>query len=141
MIFCFLVFFQVALLTLKGLIFISIIVAAVIGNMLVIVSVMRHRKLRILTNYFYVSLAMADMLVALCAMTFNAALSLNGGTLRSHKKSHYLSPLSKGNHIFISKYIFPIKRNQPSTNIFLIPLPQDFYYYNNKENDISECNI
>jgi len=70
---------KVALLTLKGLIFISIIVAAVIGNMLVIVSVMRHRKLRILTNYFYVSLAMADMLVALCAMTFNAALSLNGG--------------------------------------------------------------
>lgn len=53
--------------------------AAVIGNMLVIVSVMRHRKLRILTNYFYVSLAMADMLVALCAMTFNAALALNGG--------------------------------------------------------------
>ncbi|XP_021963787.1 octopamine receptor beta-3R isoform X2 [Folsomia candida] len=70
---------EVALLTLKGLIFISIIVAAVIGNMLVIVSVMRHRKLRILTNYFYVSLAMADMLVALCAMSFNAALSLNGG--------------------------------------------------------------
>ncbi|CAL8100031.1 unnamed protein product [Orchesella dallaii] len=73
---------EVALLTLKGLIFISIIVAAVIGNMLVIVSVMRHRKLRILTNYFYVSLAMADMLVALCAMTFNAALSLNGGIWR-----------------------------------------------------------
>ncbi len=72
-------YFQVALLTLKGLIFISIIVAAVIGNMLVIVSVMRHRKLRILTNYFYVSLALADMLVALCAMSFNAALSLNGG--------------------------------------------------------------
>jgi amino acid permease len=70
---------KVALLTLKGLIFISIIVAAVIGNMLVIVSVMRHRKLRILTNYFYVSLALADMLVALCAMTFNAAFSLNGG--------------------------------------------------------------
>ncbi|CAG7732430.1 unnamed protein product [Allacma fusca] len=71
--------FEVALLSLKGLIFVSIIVAAVIGNMLVIVSVMRHRKLRILTNYFYVSLAVADMLVALCAMTFNAALSLNGG--------------------------------------------------------------
>ena len=70
---------QLALLSIKGLIFVSIIVAAVIGNMLVIVSVMRHRKLRILTNYFYVSLAMADMLVALCAMTFNAALSLNGG--------------------------------------------------------------
>jgi hypothetical protein len=33
-----------------------IIVAAVCGNLLVIVSVMRHRKLRIITNYFVVSL-------------------------------------------------------------------------------------
>lgn len=32
-----------------------IIVAAVCGNLLVIVSVMRHRKLRIITNYFVVS--------------------------------------------------------------------------------------
>jgi len=31
-----------------------IIVAAVCGNLLVIVSVMRHRKLRIITNYFVV---------------------------------------------------------------------------------------
>jgi hypothetical protein len=67
----------------KGLIYVSIIVAAVIGNMLVIVSVMRHRKLRILTNYFYVSMAMSDLLVALCAMTFNAAMALNGGKFHS----------------------------------------------------------
>ncbi|XP_049809336.1 octopamine receptor beta-1R-like [Schistocerca nitens] len=57
-----------------------IIVAALFGNLLVIVSVMRHRKLRVLTNYFVVSLALADMLVALCAMCFNASVELTGGT-------------------------------------------------------------
>lgn len=31
-----------------------------------------------ITNYFVVSLAMADMLVALCAMTFNASVELSG---------------------------------------------------------------
>ncbi|XP_051862937.1 octopamine receptor beta-1R [Drosophila albomicans] len=55
-----------------------IILAAILGNMLVIVSVMRHRKLRIITNYFVVSLAVADMLVALCAMTFNASVEISG---------------------------------------------------------------
>ncbi|XP_017131450.1 octopamine receptor beta-1R [Drosophila elegans] len=55
-----------------------IILAAILGNMLVIVSVMRHRKLRIITNYFVVSLAVADMLVALCAMTFNASVMISG---------------------------------------------------------------
>nr|CAD7587149.1 unnamed protein product [Timema genevievae] len=47
-----------------------VIMAALFGNLLVIVSVMRHRKLRVITNYFVVSLALADMLVALCAMCF-----------------------------------------------------------------------
>ncbi|KAL5284643.1 Htr4.2 family protein [Megaselia abdita] len=60
-------------------IFISfIILAAILGNMLVIVSVMRNRRLRVITNYFVVSLAVADMLVALCAMTFNASVELSG---------------------------------------------------------------
>jgi len=57
-----------------------IIMAALFGNLLVIVSVMRHRKLRVITNYFVVSLALADMLVALCAMCFNASVELMGGT-------------------------------------------------------------
>nr|QRN45452.1 octopamine receptor OctB2R [Carausius morosus] len=57
-----------------------IIVTAILGNLLVIVSVMRHRKLRIITNYFVVSLAFADMLVAILAMTFNASMQLTGGT-------------------------------------------------------------
>ncbi|KAF4526909.1 hypothetical protein B566_EDAN008352 [Ephemera danica] len=62
----------------KGLIMGSIIVVAVLGNALVIISVVRHRKLRVITNYYVVSLAMADMLVALCAMTFNATVEITG---------------------------------------------------------------
>ncbi|XP_014241423.1 octopamine receptor beta-1R-like isoform X2 [Cimex lectularius] len=57
-----------------------IILAAILGNLLVIVSVMRHRKLRVITNYFVVSLALADMLVALGAMCFNASVELTDGT-------------------------------------------------------------
>lgn len=53
-----------------------IIIASIFGNLLVIVSVMRHRKLRIITNYFIVSLAFADMLVAMFAMTFNASVQI-----------------------------------------------------------------
>ncbi|KAK9501965.1 hypothetical protein O3M35_012584 [Rhynocoris fuscipes] len=56
-----------------------IILAALFGNLLVIVSVMRHRKLRVITNYFVVSLALADMLVAIWAMGFNASVELTDG--------------------------------------------------------------
>ncbi|EDV92681.1 GH18897 [Drosophila grimshawi] len=70
---------DMSLLLLKGFIFSAIILAAVLGNALVIISVQRNRKLRVITNYFVVSLAMADMLVALCAMTFNASVELSGG--------------------------------------------------------------
>ncbi|KAJ8929399.1 hypothetical protein NQ314_017918 [Rhamnusium bicolor] len=66
------------LLIVKGFIFATIIISAVLGNALVIISVHRHRKLRVITNYYVVSLAMADMLVALCAMTFNASVALSG---------------------------------------------------------------
>ncbi|XP_055551238.1 octopamine receptor beta-3R-like isoform X2 [Wyeomyia smithii] len=71
-------FAEVAILCLKSLIFGSIIIGAVLGNALVIISVHKNRKLRVITNYFVVSLAMADMLVALCAMTFNASVELSG---------------------------------------------------------------
>lgn len=56
-----------------------IIVAALLGNLLVIVSVMRHRKLRVITNYFVVSLALADMLVAIFAMCFNFSVEITDG--------------------------------------------------------------
>lgn len=55
-----------------------IILAAIFGNLLVIISVCRHYKLRITTNYFIVSLACADILVAMFAMTFNASVAITG---------------------------------------------------------------
>ena len=55
-----------------------IIFAAIFGNLLVIISVCRHYKLRITTNYFIVSLACADILVAAFAMTFNASVAITG---------------------------------------------------------------
>lgn len=67
------------ILIVKAFVFGTIILSAVLGNALVIISVHRHRKLRVITNYYVVSLAMADMLVALCAMTFNASVELTGG--------------------------------------------------------------
>ncbi|KAF6209232.1 hypothetical protein GE061_014977 [Apolygus lucorum] len=67
-----------ALFVAKTAIMVVIIVAALFGNLLVIVSVMRHRKLRVITNYFVVSLALADMLVAIWAMCFNASVEITG---------------------------------------------------------------
>ena len=55
-----------------------IIAASIFGNLLVIISVFRFRKLRIITNYFVVSLALADILVALVAMCFNASVIIFG---------------------------------------------------------------
>ncbi|XP_073971484.1 octopamine receptor beta-2R-like isoform X2 [Rhodnius prolixus] len=72
---------SVAPFLLKGFLMGLIIVGAVLGNALVIISVVRHRKLRIITNYYVVSLALADLLVALCAMTFNASVTLTGSWL------------------------------------------------------------
>lgn len=70
---------QAMVIALKSTVMGFIIIAALFGNLLVIVSVMRHRKLRVITNYFVVSLALADMLVALCAMCFNASVEITGG--------------------------------------------------------------
>ncbi|XP_041985398.1 octopamine receptor beta-1R-like [Aricia agestis] len=69
----------VLLIVLKCAIMLFIILAAILGNLLVIVSVMRHRKLRVLTNYFVVSLALADMLVAIWAMCFNFSVEITNG--------------------------------------------------------------
>ena len=63
----------------KGIIMGSIITAAILGNALVIASVHRHRRLRVVTNCYVVSLAAADLLVAVCAMTFNASVEISGG--------------------------------------------------------------
>ena len=62
----------------KGIIFSVIILAAVIGNLLVIISVFRNEKLRLIANSFIVSLAVADLLVATFVMPFNASQHLAG---------------------------------------------------------------
>nr|UYI00195.1 octopamine receptor beta-2R-like protein [Neoseiulus barkeri] len=62
----------------KSVVLISIILTAIFGNLLVVTSVIRHHKLRVTTNYFIVSLALADTLVALFAMTFNASFTITG---------------------------------------------------------------
>ncbi|XP_046827095.1 octopamine receptor beta-3R-like isoform X4 [Vespa crabro] len=70
---------NVFVVVIKGIIMGSIITTAVLGNALVIASVRRHRRLRVVTNCYVVSLAAADLLVAICAMTFNASVELSGG--------------------------------------------------------------
>ena len=53
-----------------GLLLIFFPIAAVFGNILVILSVYRERSLQSVTNYFIVSLAVADLLVAGVVMPF-----------------------------------------------------------------------
>ncbi|XP_068243992.1 5-hydroxytryptamine receptor 1A-like [Palaemon carinicauda] len=70
---------DIGLTIIKALVMAAIIIVSVLGNILVIVSVALHRRLHSTANYLLVSLATADMLVALCAMTFNASVELTGG--------------------------------------------------------------
>lgn len=55
-----------------------IIILTVIGNILVILSVFTHKPLRIVQNFFIVSLAVADLTVAILVMPLNVAYSLLG---------------------------------------------------------------
>lgn len=62
----------------KGFIMVTIMSAAVFGNLLVIVSVFRYEKLRLIANTFIVSLASTDLLVACLVMPFSATKELAG---------------------------------------------------------------
>jgi hypothetical protein len=55
-----------------------VMLAAAFGNLLVIVSILRTPRLRIIANSFLVSLAFADFLVACLVMPFNASKELAG---------------------------------------------------------------
>uniref|UniRef100_A0A6V7JC67 G-protein coupled receptors family 1 profile domain-containing protein n=1 Tax=Bracon brevicornis TaxID=1563983 RepID=A0A6V7JC67_9HYME len=55
-----------------------LILATVLGNVLVILSVFTYRPLRIVQNFFIVSLAVADLAVAILVMPFNVAYLLLG---------------------------------------------------------------
>ncbi len=62
----------------KSAILVTIMLLAVFGNLLVIVSVFRFERLQIIANSFIVSLAFADLLVALLVMPFNASMEIAG---------------------------------------------------------------
>jgi len=51
----------------------AVMVSAVLGNLLVIASVLRYYRLRRVANSFIVSMAFADLLVAVLVMPFNAS--------------------------------------------------------------------
>ncbi|KAI4459204.1 adrenergic receptor-related g-protein coupled receptor [Holotrichia oblita] len=55
-----------------------IIILTVVGNILVILSVFTHKPLRIVQNFFIVSLAVADLTVAVLVMPLNVAYSILG---------------------------------------------------------------
>lgn len=65
-----------ALLTIVTLTF--IILVTIIGNVLVILSVFTYKPLRIVQNFFIVSLAVADLTVAILVMPLNVMLSILG---------------------------------------------------------------
>ncbi|KAF4523757.1 hypothetical protein B566_EDAN010257 [Ephemera danica] len=54
----------------------AIIMLTVVGNVLVILSVFTHKPLRIVQNFFIVSLAVADLTVAVLVLPLNVAYSL-----------------------------------------------------------------
>jgi len=69
---------EITFLVLKSIIILTIISFSVINNVLVIISVVLYRRLRHINNYFLVSLAFADLFVALFAMTFKATVEITG---------------------------------------------------------------
>ncbi|KAM3958440.1 octopamine-Tyramine receptor [Aphomia sociella] len=55
-----------------------IIISTIVGNILVILSVFTYKPLRIVQNFFIVSLAVADLTVAILVLPFNVAYSILG---------------------------------------------------------------
>ena len=82
------------MLILKSMTLITIILLAIINNSLVILSVIIFRKLRHVNNYFLVSLAFADLSVAIFAMTFNATVEITGESISGLDGEIYLEALS-----------------------------------------------
>lgn len=70
---------EIAFTVVKSVVMVIIMLGAVFGNILVVTAVMRFERLRgAITNYFIVSLACADFLVAILVMPFNASIEISG---------------------------------------------------------------
>ncbi|KAK3598680.1 hypothetical protein CHS0354_006354 [Potamilus streckersoni] len=69
---------DIVLTVFKATTMVAIMAGAVLGNLLVISSVIKFERLRVLTNYFIVSLAFADLLVAMLVMPFNFSITILG---------------------------------------------------------------
>ena len=59
-----------------------VIIITIVGNILVIISVLTYTPLKITPNYFIVSLAMADLTVSVCVLPFNVASTVLGRWVR-----------------------------------------------------------
>ena len=57
----------------------TIMLGAFTGNVLVITAVFKYERLRAITNFFIVSLAFADLLVAILVMPFSASMEMLSG--------------------------------------------------------------
>ena len=55
-----------------------VIIITIVGNILVIISVLTYAPLKITPNYFIVSLAMADLTVSICVLPFNIVTTVLG---------------------------------------------------------------
>ena len=69
---------NVPIIVLRSVVMVAIMAVAAFGNALVVISVFKFRRLRGITNYFIVSLALADFLVATCVMPFSASVEIVG---------------------------------------------------------------
>lgn len=69
---------HLVLATLKGSCMLTVIISTIFGNLLIMVSVYRTDRLRTLTNSFVVSLACADLMVAILVMPFSASQEISG---------------------------------------------------------------
>ena len=78
---------------LKCIVLVSIILLAIFSNLLVVISVFRYHKLRHINNYFLVSLAVADLMVACFAMTFNATVEITGTYVLCRLEITFFTPV------------------------------------------------
>ncbi|XP_077513534.1 melatonin receptor type 1B-B-like isoform X2 [Amblyomma americanum] len=77
-------YFGDATVSIMAVLLLAFMVLAVMGNVMVVLTVLRHRGMRTRTNMFIVNLAVADILVALLDMPISLATLLRGDWVMGH---------------------------------------------------------